>query len=442
MEICLFPFLLILSASVTVSFRLLKPWCITANCNPSVVLSHPKLSKRFKKERWCALKRLDSFDLRNCVSVVQQEINEIVAEDLSVSDFLNIDRSDCSKPDFVQILARLQAKRSKNIPLYAFCCDMLKPLCKLDSLSYQVENSRDQVNPRLVVDYCELFYNFLRSICENQTFNRLLSSLALELTKCWQCLIRNHKIDHYDSYAALSYSIRKLPEAISLIPASAISSDSRQNLRLAVQTTIEEWKKKETHCFTFFKTSCLSSSVNPSLSPLNDIIDVHYNRLLQAQPKFIEQSSRIMCDLELILTDGFAQDGVIPKLTLFGSRISGLSTAESDLDVSLQFLDARTNQPVKILIDRLRSRRSTKVNEDVIGVGVWRSSEILRYLRKLFQSSREFQCDSLILAARVPIIKLKHLSTGVEVVLLVCFYFLRLFLGFTFFELFFLCFLG
>jgi predicted nucleotidyltransferase len=356
---------------------------------------------------------MNDFDVQNCVSVVQKEINVIVTDELSRPHSANIEKSGSSKQDFKRILKKLHEKKSEKIPLFTFCCNILDPLYRLDSLSYQLGNN--QRNPRLIIEFCEFFLSFLSNLGDHQILNSPVFSLAVELVKCWRFLIFDHKIEHYDCYAALCYSVRKIPEAVCLLSATMIS-ESAQNLRLIVEDAVEEWNKKESGYFNILKDTCRSSSTKgPLLSSLNEIVEIHYNRLIQAQPKVIDQNSKIMRDLETILTDGFAQDGVVPKLTFFGSRISGLSTMESDLDVSLQFLDAKTNVPIKILIDRVKSGRKLKIDEQLVGADVWRSSEILRFLRRLFQRSRDFRCDELVLGARVPIIKLKHFPTGVEV---------------------------
>jgi hypothetical protein len=367
---------------------------------------------------------MDDFNLQNCISVVQEEINTIVTEELRASNSVNIEKSDSSIQDFRKILKKLHEKKSKKIPLFTFCCSILDPLYRLDSFPYRVGDNRDQVNPRLVIEFCEFVVSFFRMLNDDPINNPSIWSLALELLKCWRFSVFDHKIDHYDSYAVLSHSIRKIPELVYALAAAEMSSVSAKSLRLVTEDAIDEWKKKEVRYFGIFKDICLASTVkSPVLSSLNDIIDIHYNRLLQAQPKVIDQNLRIMRDLEYVLTDGFAQDGVIPQLTFFGSRISGLSTVESDLDVSLKFIDIKTKLPIKILVDRVKSGRKSKIDDQPVGSDVWKSSELLRHMRRLFQRTREFRCDELVLGARVPIIKLKHFPTGVEVCVLVSFSF-------------------
>lgn len=186
-------------------------------------------------------------------------------------------------------------------------------------------------------------------------------------------------------------------------------SNCRQHLAIAESVWIAKELLYQERIYVV-KTSSIIKALNNELWQLWHAY-TEQRKIVEQQHNFILQ------DLQSVLSNCIGVHRYKVKLTPFGSRISGLAGVDSDLDVSLSLIKiplpgrAAHNAPEeyeKIIFDNRRG-------VDYGHKGTNTSSFILRLIRQYVNRDRRFYCLDLIQWARIPIIKLKHRATNIEV---------------------------
>jgi hypothetical protein len=172
------------------------------------------------------------------------------------------------------------------------------------------------------------------------------------------------------------------------------------------------WYDKEGGVYNELQ-SCLNNT--DKMIMLNASLNESYVNHMNNQVVIASQNTRIIHDLYKLLGDAWIMKGLVPLIKPFGSRISMLGGLDSDLDISLSLykvLPDNSRVLMPILIDNKRNKRDALLDKNMLT-----TSEILKDIQKLtkFNRSNTFLYEIMIPWARVPIIKLIHRVSNVEV---------------------------
>ncbi|TDG47558.1 hypothetical protein AWZ03_005997 [Drosophila navojoa] len=154
-------------------------------------------------------------------------------------------------------------------------------------------------------------------------------------------------------------------------------------------TTKQEKKRAEVEARTKLNVNLPKKVKALALDDMSDMIRDKYQ--IADKLKVMPQYDKIEEDLCKLIAPAFANDPV--RIYKFGSRITGIGTRSSDLDV---FIDIGNS----FHLFEHRAGKNTIAK--------------LRVLRGLFVDSNDWRIINVIEQARVPIIKTCHLSSGIE----------------------------
>ncbi|XP_017873138.1 PREDICTED: terminal uridylyltransferase Tailor [Drosophila arizonae] len=154
-------------------------------------------------------------------------------------------------------------------------------------------------------------------------------------------------------------------------------------------TTKQEKKRAEVEARTKLNVNLPKKVKALALDDMSDMIRDKYQ--VADKLKVMPQYDKIEEDLCRLIAPAFANDPV--RIYKFGSRITGIGTRSSDLDV---FIDIGNS----FHLFEHRAGKNTIAK--------------LRVLRGLFVDSDDWRIINVIEQARVPIIKTCHLSSGIE----------------------------
>lgn len=151
------------------------------------------------------------------------------------------------------------------------------------------------------------------------------------------------------------------------------------------------------------------------------LLDADIQRVFLNTVKGVEaaerQNTQILADLSDQFGETWADKDVFVEFTPFGSRISRLGGEESDIDISMSIFsinyDSGERNYVPIFIDNRQNGKPTQSVKQSRFV----TSAILKKFRVSCGRSRsKFDCLEFIPKARIPIVKLRHIATRVEVI--------------------------
>eukprot|EP01040_Poterioochromonas_malhamensis_P002371 gene2371-2518_t len=189
------------------------------------------------------------------------------------------------------------------------------------------------------------------------------------------------------------------------------------------------------------------------INQINEYITDQYNDFLSEKPLLQKQNIEIYKDLMKEMSYIFQKQPIIPNFILFGSRISGLATSQSDLDVSLFFYQMtdkeannNTNQrtktkqhptnlknpsnknlPIFPLIAKAvlkqyiaEIQRKIEESSDFRPSPYKRGVQVLYKLQDFYKersdhSTLRFSFVEGVYHARSPVAKLKHKKTGLPI---------------------------
>lgn len=168
-----------------------------------------------------------------------------------------------------------------------------------------------------------------------------------------------------------------------------------------------------------------NNQVNGSCLCLNEIRG-QIDRYEAVRGQIVLQNREIIHDLYYTLSSAFEEIGYRVVCTTFGSRISELADLTSDLDIALSLYRIDSPEIMDLPVDRLNIQdRATvlidskkKVSETflkTIRMPCITTTTVLKLIRKQVQRSGKFTMREYVVGARIPIIKLMHRRTRVEV---------------------------
>lgn len=173
----------------------------------------------------------------------------------------------------------------------------------------------------------------------------------------------------------------------------------------AIENGLFSWMNNEKD---LVQTSLKSIESTNSIEILNGQIMQMYDTHISKMAAVAEQTKSIMNELSGILALGFKSLGIKPELTAFGSRVSRLADFKSDLDISISFYrigssDSDSKQYVPIYF-------SEKLP------GAFGCSSLLKTIKNIIHRSQLlFEVKLVILNSRIPLIKLHHIRSSIEV---------------------------
>lgn len=310
----------------------------------------------------------------------------------------------------------------RGLTVDRYCSYLHTPSNTVRKTITAVENSSKRDVDIRTINLLENFSSVLKFLCIVKCPNRPAVEIVEEVAIQLYNIIVELSLTNYKCYAAVYYTLRTLPsEMLSFIAVQQsawlsleegagdiVRQDMIDRLKnaSALTTAIEtQYSAKER---AYFEYSLVSYS-DDAHRTLNYQLQDHYASVVRAVNDAGRQNVWILDELRKQLQTIFTDYTV--ELTAFGSRISHLGGLESDLDVSLSFyrVEAATN-----------ARRYRRICIDNRGVppgtpaSHLRTSRILNSMRGIGRMGK-FTVHEVITRARIPIVKLKHIATGVEV---------------------------
>lgn len=272
--------------------------------------------------------------------------------------------------------------------------------------------------------------------------NTFIPILVEELSKLFRAILQNANTLRDISYASLNYQTntirQRLLDAIgahyaiwsNFLGESTTSMDAKsgslEKLTIALEicnATKDVLILKDQEYHNVFLAAKTQKQLFRSL-------DAEIQRLFLNSVKTVDvadhQNEIILNDLQDTFGHCWAQDEIYVDFTPFGSRISRLGGEDSDLDISMSLFKMHPHtherEYVPIFNDnRQNSRSRFEKNSKML------SSKILSIIRRHCGGHSKFSCLEYIPKARVPIVKLRHNPTKVEVkhILFMLFHILR-----------------
>lgn len=304
-----------------------------------------------------------------------------------------------------------------------------------------------QVNLVAYLPYIKsIFVDILMEVLQlvNNVVNKELPTILAYITICMEGLQQYFNLldnmifgDHH-IYGILYHSLRHLPirlnhisHTIFPIAYSNISTTtpalaSSINIVEEITTRMKMIEDLSARCFaiwqvkekTFYQTglAIIQHPVRkPNLFQLQEDMHSYYQIQLSYQPMIEQQNMVVKNDLLTFLNNHWRNEYFI-TCEFFGSRISRLATPQSDLDISLSFFQLYRDGSYDLLPIIIDNRPNGRDGNNKLPPQGVTCSYLLKKIRNLCYNPRApFTCKELISWARVPIIKLIHKATGVEV---------------------------
>lgn len=268
--------------------------------------------------------------------------------------------------------------------------------------------------------------NFLASThkCINIHLLQLIGECA---SICSACIAGADKHDH-ETYARLYsviHSLKNSPSSTYLRDVGSIIENSDDSLisnelreakaiaDSAFNVMISTWMKKEASYYeSFCSISGNDRNSMKQLRALNDLLDREYQAQIKMSARLAQQSSLVLADVNDLLKLLYPNKGIAAVITPFGSRYNGLGSLSSDLDLSVSFY--RGTERIPVLLPARRKQLQQNLQQIP---GALKAANILREIRYALQKSRQFRFVDMVLSSRVPIIKLEHCRTKMQVLM-------------------------
>jgi predicted nucleotidyltransferase len=198
------------------------------------------------------------------------------------------------------------------------------------------------------------------------------------------------------------------------------SQDKIKRCADLLHSSVRLWREREYSIWQLATSSAEKLlKYHPTLQQefINEILPEY----LREQGRDTETSS-VLYDLQRILDKGF-RTRYKCVLTPFGSRVSGLATRDSDLDIAISLYgpSQSTSQSDQRLLAVLKQKRAaakkllTPESTKYLKLHGIDTVKTLRIITEYVRSSRLFRIVDTIWFARIPIIKLQHIESGLDV---------------------------
>lgn len=274
------------------------------------------------------------------------------------------------------------------------------------------ENSQhipiEAIKVGFLIDYLE----FITKLLTEKQYPVTLAPIFANYLLIWSDFIKLHckSLDvnnHYMTYAAFESSIKSVskllykdyfpnidefliqcstgspPSYVSLYPNSQplkgkVESiiEARKKMEEILDDTVKHWNGRESSIHQdLFQPLYSLMRKNPEqhllehpsnisterltnlIDQINEYITDQYNDLLLEKPLLQKENMEIYKDLIKEMSYIFQKQPIIPNFILFGSRISGLATNQSDLDVSLFFYQMEDKEANSNTIQRSKNKQ-------------------------------------------------------------------------------------
>lgn len=263
-------------------------------------------------------------------------------------------------------------------------------------------------------------------LLEHKCPNVVVVAVCAEVVKVLHSFISSTLLEEYKLYGRLYSLVRDaLPSLKSVLNAQVeywkvVTDSDRDSTINAINEALAQldatfalYTSKEQDFFGFLDTMRQNKTV---FRVLDAEIQKVFLKTAQGIQVAERQNSVILADLREQFSDCWAEN-VYVDFTPFGSRISRLGGEESDLDVSMSLFsfneDTGERNFLPIVIDNRFSAPTSKPSASSKQI---LTSTILKTLRRRCSRPKTlFRCHEFIPKARIPIVKLVHVGTGVEV---------------------------
>lgn len=269
---------------------------------------------------------------------------------------------------------------------------------------------------------CKFIDEALSWVAKHQCANSKLLAVLLAIAEAIKSIIDGSALHSHDEFGCLYFLVHGSQDKLRTIyqkwrnpmvalqcrMAASVAESVAQfitKLDVGLPRLATHWASLESHhranWETLYRNERFISGVNNALEDL-------YREFKSSESRMESQNTTILRELNEIfapLWPGFA-----PVVILFGSRRYSLGTPTSDMDLCLALY--RDDKRIPILSNREKNR---EVNPQLPAKGAWTSSEVLRTVCKALRKSRSFNVAEFVIGARVPIIKFKHLQSGIDV---------------------------
>lgn len=261
---------------------------------------------------------------------------------------------------------------------------------------------------------------------EHECPNLVVVAVCGEVVKVLHSFISSTLLEEYKLYGRLYSLVREaLPSLKTVLNAqegywstvtdpdrdSTVNTINEARVQLDAVSTL--YASKEQDYFGFLDTMKQNKA---AFRVLDAEIQKVFHKTAQGIQVAERQNNVILEDLKEQFSDCWAEN-VYVDFTPFGSRISRLGGEESDLDVSMSLFsfneDTGDRNFLPIVIDNRFTAAKSKPSADSKQM---LTSTILKTLRRRCSRPKTlFRCREFIPKARIPIVKLVHVGTGVEV---------------------------
>lgn len=332
-------------------------------------------------------------------------------------------------------LCQLLRKESKEKPSQCKSARVSAPGCcrSLHCTTKKIKYALTELNPTSTKNPSPAKLSLLSGLSEVASLllehkcpNLVVVTVCGEVVKVLHSFISSTLLEEYKLYGRLYSLVRDaLPSLKSVLKAQEeywkVVTDSDRdsiintmNEALAqLDATVALYASKEQNFFGFLDTMKQNKAV---FRVLDAEIQKVFLKTAQGIQVAERQNGVILADLREQFSDCWAEN-VYVDFTPFGSRISRLGGEESDLDVSMSLFsfneDTGERNFLPIVIDNRFNAPKSKPSPSSKQI---LTSTILKTLRRRCSRPKTlFRCHEFIPKARIPIVKLVHVGTGVEV---------------------------